>query len=99
MRGDFERIFGKIPETLRPFFTMLLAKPIAQICLVPFLQVKSRTFANAYKNRGICLKAHANGRNIVGQKIPTHCWMLHVTSVCTPCGMLLPVVGSCCTKV
>ena len=50
---------------------MLLAKPIGQICLVPFSQVKSRTSANAYKNRGICLKAHANGRNIVGQQIPT----------------------------
>lgn len=51
---------------------MLLAKPIAEICLVPFSQVKSRTFANAYKNRGICLKAHANGRNIVGyQQLPT----------------------------
>ena len=50
---------------------MLLAKPIAEICLVPFSQVKSRTFANAYKNRGIGLKAHANGRNIVGQQLPT----------------------------
>ena len=47
---------------------MLLAKPIAEICLVPFSQVKSRTFANAYKSRGICLKAHANGRNIVERK-------------------------------
>ena len=27
-----------------------------------------------------------------------HCWMLHVASVCTPCCMLLRVVGSCCTK-
>ena len=35
-----------------------------------------------------------------------HCWstttnivgMLHVASVCTPCCMLLHVVGSCCTK-
>ena len=26
------------------------------------------------------------------------CWMLHVASVCTPCGMLLRVVGSCCVK-
>ena len=25
-----------------------------------------------------------------------HCWMLHVASVCTPCCMLLRVVGSCC---
>ena len=25
-------------------------------------------------------------------------WMLHVASVCTPCCMLLCVVGSCCTK-
>ena len=29
-RGDFERIFGKIPETLRQFFTMFIAKPILQ---------------------------------------------------------------------
>ena len=27
-----------------------------------------------------------------------HCWMLHVASVCTPCCMLLSVVGSCCAK-
>ena len=27
-----------------------------------------------------------------------HCWMLHVASVCTPCCMLLRVVGSCCAK-
>ena len=27
-----------------------------------------------------------------------HCWMLHVASVCTPCCMSLPVVGSCCAK-
>ena len=26
-------------------------------------------------------------------KIPVHCWMLHVTSVCTPCYMLLGVVA------
>ena len=77
---------------------MLLAKPIAQICLVPFSQVKSRTFANAYKNRGICLKAHANGRNIVGQQIPTLLDVTRYVRLHTLC-MLLPVVGSCCTKV
>ena len=27
-----------------------------------------------------------------------YCWMLHVTSVCTPCCMLMSVVGSCCEK-
>ena len=27
-----------------------------------------------------------------------HCWMLHVASVCTPCCMLLRVVGSCCIR-
>ena len=27
-----------------------------------------------------------------------HCWMLHVTSVCTPCCVLLPVVESGCAK-
>ena len=31
-----------------------------------------------------------NGRNIVGQQ---HWWMLHVASGCTPCCMLLRVVG------
>ena len=35
------------------------------------------------------LKLRANGRNIVGQKLP-HCWMLHAASVCTP--VLLEVV-------
>ena len=33
---------------------------------MPFSKVKSRTFANAYKNRGISFMARANGRNIVG---------------------------------
>ena len=27
-----------------------------------------------------------------------HCCMLHVASVCTPCCMLLDVVGRCCAK-
>ena len=27
-----------------------------------------------------------------------HCWMSHFASVCTPCCMLLRVVGSCCAK-
>ena len=27
-----------------------------------------------------------------------YCWMLHVTSVCTPCCMLMSVVGSCYEK-
>ena len=27
-----------------------------------------------------------------------HCWMLHVASFCSPCCMLLGVVGSCCSK-
>ena len=27
-----------------------------------------------------------------------HCWMLHVASVCTPCCMLLQIVGSYCAK-
>ena len=27
-----------------------------------------------------------------------HCWMLHVASVCTPCCMLLRVLGSRCSK-
>ena len=27
-----------------------------------------------------------------------HCWLLYVASVCTPCCMLLRVVGSCCAK-
>ena len=77
---------------------MLLAKPIAQICLVPFSQVRSRTFANAYKSRGICLKAHTNGRNIVGQQLPTLLDVTRYVRLHTLC-MLLRVVGSCCTKV
>ena len=27
-----------------------------------------------------------------------HCWMLHVTSISTPCCMLLDVVACCCAK-
>ena len=40
-------------------------------------------------------KPRANGRNIVGQKLP-HCWMLHVASVCTP--VLLEVVAQSLKK-
>ena len=36
---------------------------------------------------------HRNGRNIA-----QYCWMLLVLSVCTPCCMLLRVVGSCYAK-
>ena len=36
---------------------------------------------------------HWNGRNIA-----QYCWMLLVLSVCTPCCMLLHVVGSCYAK-
>ena len=40
----------------------------------------------------------ANRCNIVCQKLP-NCWMLNVSSVCTPwTWMLLCVVGSCCAK-
>ena len=31
-------------------------------------------------------------------KRPQHCWMLHDASVCTPCCMLLRVVGSYCPQ-
>ena len=38
-------------------------------------------------------RKHRNGRNIA-----QYCWMLLVLSVCTPCCMLLHVVGSCYAK-
>ena len=46
----------------------------------------------------VCVKPRANGRNIVGQQLPTLPWMLHVASVCTPCCMLLDVPACCCAK-
>ena len=68
---------------------MLLAKPIAQICLVPFSQVKSRTFANAYNNRGICLQGPC--------KRTQHCWPTNSNIV--GCYTLRPFahpVACCC---
>ena len=38
-------------------------------------------------------RKHRNGRNIA-----QYCWMLLVLSICTPCCMLLHVVGSCYAK-
>ena len=46
----------------------------------------------------VCVKSRANGRNIVGQQLPTLPWMLHVASVCTPCCMSLDVLACCCAK-
>ena len=46
----------------------------------------------------VCVKPRANGRNIVGQQLPTLPWMLHVASLCTPCCMLLDVLACCCAK-
>ena len=40
------------------------------------------------------LAAHANGRGIVSQQLPTNCWILHAASVCAPGCMLLRSVGS-----
>ena len=47
-------------------------------------------YARSISCRFRCLKPRANARNIVGQQLPT---LLHVASVCTPCCMLLGVVG------
>ena len=38
------------------------------------------------------LEPHRNGRNMLASN-SQRCWMLHVASVCTPCGMLLRVVA------
>ena len=42
-------------------------------------------------------KPRANGRNIVGQQLPT-LLDVNVASVCTPCCILLDVVACCCAK-
>ena len=42
----------------------------------------------------LSLMLRGNGRNIISQQL----WMLHVASCCTPCCMLLLVVGSCWAK-
>ena len=47
----------------------------------------------------VCIEANIKyGQSKSPWKRTQHCWMLHVASVCTPCFMLLHVVGSCCTK-
>ena len=42
------------------------------------------------------LKPHANRRSSLLPDNSQHCWMLHIASVCTPCWILVHVVGSCC---
>ena len=54
-----------------------------------------------FYNLNLCLctvnvKPHANWRSrLFPANNFQHCWILHVASVCTPCCMLLRVVGSC----
>ena len=44
-------------------------------------------------------KPLANGRKALLANNSQHCWKLHVVSVCTPCCMLLCVVGRLLSKV
>ena len=55
--------------------------------VVHFLSTISQVTARLKRN--VILKPSATDAN---------CWMLHVAPVCTPCCMLLSVVGSCCAK-
>ena len=41
------------------------------------------------------LKPHANRRSSLLPNNSQNCWMLHTASVCTPCCILVRVVGSC----
>ena len=48
-------------------------------------------------NSVVCIEAIIQyGQSKAPWKGMQHCWMSHVASVCTPCCMLLRVVGSCC---
>ena len=50
-------------------------------------------------NSVVCIEANIKyGQSKAPWKRTQHCWMLHGASVCTPCFMLLHVVGSCCRK-
>ena len=57
-----------------------------------------------YMNFELCLKGSSlECSTKPSSKAPCkrtqHCWMSHVKSGCTPCCMLMQVVGSCCAKV
>ena len=60
----------------------------------------TKGIVNVWTRLKFCiLKESANGCNIVGQQLRMYIVgskMLHIASVCTPCCMLLRVVGSCC---
>ena len=48
--------------------------------------------------KGLCtLSPMQTGSTLLANN-PKLCWMLRVAPVCTPCCMLLRVVGSCCAK-
>ena len=49
--------------------------------------------------KGLCqtLSPMQTGSTLLANS-PKLCWMLRVASVCTPCCMLVHVIGSCCAK-
>ena len=49
--------------------------------------------------KGLSLECPTKPSSKAPCKRTQHCWMSHVKSVCTPCCMLMQVVGSCCEKV
>ena len=62
------------------------------ICIVILTVLEGMQFSQL----SITVKPRANRCNIVGSLLANnsqHCWMLHVTSVCTHCCMLLDVVA------
>ena len=46
----------------------------------------------------VYIKQHTNGRNVVGQQLQRLLDVHAAASVCTPCCMLLRIVGSCYAK-
>ena len=73
----------KIPNDLSYIFA---------ICIVILTVLEGMQFSQL----SITVNPRANRCNIVGSLLANnsqHCWMLHVTSVCTHCCMLLDVVA------
>ena len=70
----------------------LLAKDIANHSYVPNTPLTQALIPLSYNELSVRIKPRANGRNIVGQQLPT---LLDVTC-CVRLHTLLHVVGCCC---
>ena len=95
LTSNFRRISSRVVAHSRqreqPFEKSSLQGQISQFCWQTW-SLKEESSVSKRLNQYLtkCSK--------VPCKRTQNCWILHVASVCTPCCMLLRVVGTCCAK-